>query len=127
MIPTSASRHLARRKSTLLLRRAGLVSEIEQIDTELAEIDEAERAITAPRNGRAVLLPGFLRGLPLTQKDRVLVAVRSRPKSGSTRHQLAEKLAQGDQPIGVNSISTYLNQLQNVGLVRSERGLWFPA
>jgi hypothetical protein len=127
MVPISAARHLAQRKATLQNRRARLFVEIRQAEAELAEIETAERALSAPRNGKAVKLPAILQGLPITQKDRVLAAVRSRPKNGITRQWIVQKLADQNQPLGANSVSTYLTTLRNDGLVRYENGLWFPS
>jgi Tfp pilus assembly protein PilN len=126
MIPSNAARHLARKKAALEQRRARLAANIAEIDGTLAEITNAEQALQAPRNGHAVKLPELLQALPITQKDCVLAAVRSRPKNGSTRQWIIHKLAQQKHPVGANNVSTYLTHLQQEGLVRYERGLWFP-
>jgi hypothetical protein len=126
VIPTNATRHLARKKAALHRRRAKLAASMTEIEREIAEIANAEQALQAPRNGKAVKLPDILQGLPITQKDRVLAAVRSRPKSGITRQWIIHKLAQQNHDVGIDSVSTYLTKLQREGLVRSEKGLWFP-
>jgi hypothetical protein len=103
MIPIGATRHLARKKTALQERRARLIASIQEIDSELTQIQAAELTL---RNGKTAAWPDILQGLSPTQKDQVLKAVRARPKSGSTRHLIASKLA-----IGVNSVSTYLTKL----------------
>lgn len=126
MIPTGAASHLLRKKEVLQRRRDKLVNELEEIDAALAEIQEGELALRAPKNGKAVRLPQILRGLELTHRDRVLAVVRSRPKSGVTRLLIAERLAQLNQTVATASISTYLTSLRRDGLVECVNGLWYP-
>src|SRR5437762_9453885 len=101
MVPSRAPRHLARKRAALEQRRARLAADLGEIDHALAEIETAERAIQAPRNGHAIKLPEILRALPITQKDRVLAAVRSRRANGSTRQLIVQKLNQ--HGIGANN------------------------
>jgi hypothetical protein len=103
------------------------VANIRQIEAELAEIQKAESILQAKPNGKANgKMPEILQSLPITQRDRVLAAVRSRRVSGSTRQLIIHKLDQQDLDISANNVSTYLNQLLRQGLVRHVRGLWFP-
>jgi hypothetical protein len=107
-------------------RRARLYEKLAAINGELGEIAGAEHTINAPKNGKQVKLPDILKGLPITQKDWVLDAVRSRPKSGSMRQWIAHKLDKRGVEIGPTAISVYLTRLQREGLVCYDRGLWFP-
>jgi hypothetical protein len=123
MIRTSAARRLAHRRATLEQRQARLMDALAQVNAEIAGVQQAERALYAPQNGKKIKNP-IIEGLPITQKDRVLGAVLSRPKSGVTRQLIAEKLG---YEIGLTAISAYLTQLRHQGLVRYENGLWYPA
>src|SRR5438105_5035915 len=112
MVPTGSTRYLARTKERLQRRRDAFAIMISQIESKLAQIEAAERVIKTPRNGKAVALPDILKNIPITQKDLVLSAVRSRRKSGIRRWEIVEKVAQQrGVDITVGSVSTYLSKL----------------
>ena len=108
-------------------RRDEAAVALERIERELADIDAARQALQAPRNGRAVKVPQILKGVQLTMKDRVLIAVRSKPKTGMSRWEILDKLAKQGVATSVNAVSTYLDRLQREGSVRhDEAAKWFP-
>jgi len=125
MIPSGAPRYLARKTAQLQQRRAELIRQLQSVNAELAEITQAATVIRA--NGKAVKLPDVLVPLKLTQKDRVLAVVRSRPKTGSTLREIVEKLERQNRMIPPNNVSTYLVRLHEDGLIRRHGGRWFPA
>ena len=126
MIPPSSARFLDRREAHLRRRRDEAAVALERIERELADIDAARQALQAPRNGRAVKVPQILKGIQLTMKDRVLIAVRSKQKTGMSRWEILDKLAKQGVATSVAAVSTYLDRLQRDGSVRhDEVGKWF--
>src|SRR5690349_5358245 len=126
MIPLSASKRLARQTQSVRLRLERARALVSQLEEQFAALKEVEATLATPPNGKKTKLPDFLQGVPISQRDRVLAIVRSRRKSGSSRQLIVERLAQSDHPVGINSVSTHLSALKREGLVRPERGLWFP-
>ena len=126
MVPLSTRKRLARQTQSVRLRLERARELVRQLEGQLTALEEAEAALAAPPNGKKPKLPDFLQDVPVSQRDRVLAIIRSRPKSGSSRQLIAEKLAKGGHPVGINSISTYLSDLRRDSLVRAEHGLWFP-
>src|SRR5437764_13096032 len=126
MIPSGAPRYIARKTAQLRQRRHELIVQLGSIDAELRELAQAQETNHGKLNGQAARVLGNLIPLKITQKDLVLRAIKSRPKSGIARPAIIEKLAKQNHPISANSVSTYLARLREEGLVRQQWGLWFP-
>jgi hypothetical protein len=126
MVPTATYRFLERKKARLEKRLLATLETTDEIRREIEEVTHAQTALATATNGKGARSLRLVRNIKFTQRDFVLEAIKTRPKSGIKRSEIVLKLAQRGLEINPNSIATFLYRLQKDGFVRFDGGLWFP-
>ena len=126
MVPTATHRLLERKKARLEKRLLAMLEKADEIRRGIEEVAHAQSTLAMAANSKAARSLPLVRNIKFTQRDFVLDAIKTRPKSGIKRSEIVLKLARRGLDINPNSIATFLYRLQKDGFIRFDGGLWFP-